>query len=369
MKRLTKNLIAFSVALLSNLPMSYACTDFRLIAKDNTVLVTRSLEFAMDLKSHLRSSTRGRQFMPITPNGTPAMSWRAQYGYLYLDGLDQDFAIDGMNEMGLSFEYLYLPGETQYQAIPVGKEKQAIPYLQLGDWVLGNFKTVEEVRQALANVYIYQQTIPALGSTVFPLHAAIYDATGKSIVVEFIQGKMNIFNNDIGVLTNSPSYDWQITNLRNYLNLTPYSPSPITLNGITFSATGQGAGMVGLPGDISPPSRFAKMSFMLKVAYLPNNAIETVNLAQHMINNVDIPYGLSRAMVSGKETTESTQWVVFKDLTHKTFYYRTYNDMTLRSVNMDKVDFAPGAMRLSMPLASNPYMLDMTESFRSAKVG
>lgn len=360
MKKLTN--IAILLAFFLGIQSANACTDFQTNAQDGTFLITRSMEFAFDLKSNLNSSNRYRQFTTTTPDGKPGLSWTAQYGYLFLDFFNIHNAVDGMNEKGLTFEYLYLPGETQFQGIPAEKNKQAIPYYYLGDWVLSNFKTVDEVRQALPSIYVFQQAIPGLDNIVFPVHAAIHDANGKGIVVEFVQGQMKIYDT-IGVVTNSPSYDWHIINTRNYLNLSPYNPQPVIINGISFSATSQGTGMLGLPGDFSSPSRFIKIGFLKRVAAPAKTASEALNLAQHIINTVDIAAGISRAKVHGKDVTEITQWVVFKDTTHKIFYYRTYNDMTLRSVVFDKIDFSKYAKPLKMPLLANPFIMDMTDNF------
>jgi choloylglycine hydrolase len=267
-----------------------------------------------------------------------------------------------MNEKGLSFEYLYLPGETTYQTIPTGKENQAVAYLQFGDWVLSNFSSIAEVRAALSSIYIYKFTNPALKNIVFPLHAAIFDSTGKGIVVEFINGQV-IVSDHVGVMTNSPTYSWHVTNLRNYLNLSPYSPKPVTDGGITYSATSSGAGMVGLPGDISSPSRFVKTAFLLQVAYQAKDAAEALNLAQHIINNVDIPAGLALSKDNGKIDAETTQWAVFKDLTHKVLSYRTYGDLTIHTVDMSKLDLSEKAPRLKMPLADKAFVINETDNF------
>jgi len=352
--------------LLLGLNSANACTDFRVQAKDGTTLIARSMEFALDLHSNVRNSNRGREFNSMTPNGKPGLNWKAKYGYLYVDGLDHEYTVDGMNEKGLSFEFLYLPGQTTYQTLPTGKEKQGVLYMQFGDWVLSNFSSVEEVRSALSSIYVYQGFLPGMNNMVFPLHASIFDSTGKGIVVEFINGQMKIHDN-IGVMTNSPTYDWHMSNLRNYLNLSPFSPNPITINGITYSATGQGAGSLGLPGDISPPSRFVKTAFLLKVAYTPNNAEDALSLAQHIINNVDIPAGLAQSMVNGKVSVETTQWVVFKDLTHKMFYYRSYDNMTLHSIDMNKLNFADSTPKFKLPLASKAYVLDETKNLLTNK--
>lgn len=368
MRQMLINLGLLFVGLTTSSLPTFACTDFKLTAKDGSVMITRSMEFGLQLNSAIRNSNRGRTFTSNTPNNKPGHSWKATYGYIFVNGLNQDFVTDGMNEQGLSFGYLYLPGLTQYQAVPAGKDNQAIPYYQLGDWVLSNFKTVEEVRQALASLYVFEQGLPAMPTMIFPLHASIYDSTGKGIIVEFTEGKMNIYDS-IGVLTNSPSYGWQVTNLRNYLTLSPYAPNPVTVNGITYSATGQGSGAFGLPGDVAPPSRFAKMSYFTKVAYPANDASELLNLSQHFINNVDIPAGLARARnPSGKESTESTQWVVFKDLVHKMFYYRTYGDMSLRSISLDKIDFSEKAPRFNLPMEQAPQIMDVTQPFLNSKL-
>src|SRR3990167_4688370 len=279
MKKLTACIITLFA--LTHIHTAIACTDFRLKAQDGTILISRSMEFAADMRSNLLSSPRGRTYTNTTPDGKPGLTWKSTYGYVFLDAFDTGLALDGMNEMGLAIEALYLPGETQYQTIPAGKNDRAMAYLNFCNWILGNFKSIAEVKQALPTVLVYAQTIPQAGTLIFPLHFAITDATGTSIIVEFVNGNMNVYDNQIGVLTNSPIYPWQVTNLRNYINLSPMTPTPVIDNGITFAATGQGAGMVGLPGDISPPSRFVKMSVLLKTVFTPKNAVEAINVAQH----------------------------------------------------------------------------------------
>ncbi len=366
MMKLTANATLTAILLCVSIK-SIACTDFRLTAQDGTIVIARSLEFAQDLKSSLMTSPRGKKFSDTAPDGKPGMNWTAKYGYVFLDALDSGITVDGMNEQGLSVEALYLPNETQYQTVPDGKDNQAIAYFHLGDWILGNFKTVDEVKQALPTVYVFSQALPQFNNFVFPIHFAVYDNSGKGLVIEFINGKLTTYDNEVGVMTNSPAYSWHITNLRNYVNLTPAQPKPIIDNGIKFIATGQGAGMMGLPGDISPPSRFVKVSIMKNTVLAPNNANEAVNIAQHIINNVDIPLGFVReGQASDKASSELTQWVVFKDLTHKMFYYRTYGDLTLHAVDLTKLNLAENSPILKMPITSKQYVMDMTKQFMGA---
>lgn len=351
-----------SLVLLSFYAQSQACTDFRLKAKDNTVLVTRTLEFALDLDSHFRSSPRERAFTSRMPNNQPAMGWQGKYGYVYLNALGQDFATDGLNEMGLSFEYLYLPGETQYQAVPAGKEDQAIPYIYFGDWILSQFSSVDEIKAALNNVYIFEYTSSELENRIFPVHASVFEKSGKGIVIEFVDGKVNVYDH-IGIMTNSPQYPWQVTNLRNYVTLSPYTKDAVVVNGVSYAATGQGQGMLGLPGDASPPSRFVKMGTMAATVIAPDNEMDALNTAIHMVNNVDIPLGYVRTNVNGQDQLELTQWTVFKNLTNGVIYYKTYQDQTIRSVSLKTVDFSPGAAQLDLPLSQSQMIVDMSTEF------
>lgn len=363
------NSIFLAIAAATGIAVSpvQACTDIKLSAKDGTLMVTRTLEFATDLKSNINTSPRGRVFTTTTPNNKPGLTWKAKYGYVFLDGFDTGTAMDGLNEAGLSFEYLYLPGETTYQTIPEGKDSQTVPYAAFGDWIMSNFKTVDEVKAALGSIYVSSQTLPQLGEVVLPLHGVITDANGNSIVVQFYDNKINV-SDGVGVATNSPKYGWHVTNLRNYVNLTPDVPPPVVVQGnMTFAAVGMGSGAVGLPGDASPPSRFVKMAFMLKNVYQPENSTDLLNVSQHIINNVDLPAGYVRTIDNGKTSTDTTQWAVFKDLTNKVYYYRTYNDMTVRSVSMDKLDFSENAPQLKMSLVGTPVIPDVTEQFLKSK--
>jgi choloylglycine hydrolase len=181
---------------------------------------------------------------------------------------------------------------------------------------------------------------------------------GKSIVVEFIKGKMHVYDNPQGVLTNSPPFNWQITNLKNYINLSPYTSAPITINGITYAATGQGSGMFGLPGDWTPPSRFVKMAILTAAALPVKDAQAELILAQHIMNTVDIAKGVVRSKKGQGDVVELTQWTVFKDLKNNVLYFKTYDNTTLQSVAMNEVDFLPGAKQIKIPMASPPMIVN-----------
>jgi penicillin V acylase-like amidase (Ntn superfamily) len=51
-----------------------------------------------------------------------------------------------------------------------------------------------------------------------PVHFVIHDRHGKFVVIEPFDKTLKIYDNPLGVLTNAPTFDWHMTNLRNYIN-------------------------------------------------------------------------------------------------------------------------------------------------------
>lgn len=352
--------------LLAFVSASNACTEIMLKAKDGAVMVGRSMEFGIDMRSNIMTSPRGKTFVSPTPDGKTGLRWTAKYGYLFMDFFGSGHPADGMNEKGLSFGFLYLPGYTQYPTVSANQDQQALSYIFFGDWLLGNFDSVAEVKQALQNVQVFSQPL-SFGShkdVVFPVHVIVTDASGQSIVIEFINHKMQVHDSKLGVLTNSPTYDWHINNLKNYANLSPYNPKAIVINGIRYSGTGQGAGAVGLPGDFTPPARFVKVTYLLHNAVPANDAAMALNTAQHIMNDVDIPDGAVRGVQGSDDPNDTTQWVVFKDLTHHVLYFKSYTDTTLQAIHLDQLDFSSNAPVLKMPIAGPQTIKDVTAAYK-----
>lgn len=243
-----------------------------------------------------------------------------------------------------------------------------MPYYQIGDYILGNFERIEDVKARLLEINVYAAPLNHAGqSVVFPVHFVVTDKEGKGLIIEYIDGKLNVYDDKVGVLTNSPGYPWQVTNLSNYINLSPSNPKPLVVDGVTYTATGQGAGAVGLPGDYSPPSRFVKTAYLLKNAMPAENAIKGVNLAEHILNNVDIPYGAVRGIATheaSNQTMDSTQWIVIKDLTHQVLYFRSYGSLMLQKIDMHQLSFKSGAKVYKMPIArASAEINDVTSQF------
>jgi choloylglycine hydrolase len=330
------------------------------MADDGTLVNGRTLEFAQELQSLFKIYPRGQRVSSQSPQKKKGLEWVSKYGFLGVTCFGMNLSFDGMNEAGLSFGYLWLPGVTQYPTVQPEDMKKALDFADFGAWLLGNFSSVDEVKEALNGVRIWGHPVPPLPGTP-PVHAAIHDAKGNHLVVEFVGGKMQVYDNPISVLTNSPPFDWQIKNLQNFLNLQAENADPVTFRGVTLQPPGQGSGMMGIPGDWTPPSRFVKMVTYLRFAKAAMNAKEAVNLAEHLLNTIDIPAG--EILEKGQNSGDYTQWGVIKDLTNKVFYFRSYKDTSLKMVDLKKIDFTLASNKtLSLEVCKG--YIDMTNSLR-----
>ena len=320
---------------------AHACTDARIVAEDGSVLTARAMDFSSGapLGSRLVVHPRGGKLGSPAPGGAQGLSWTAKYGYVYMDAFTTDVPVDGLNEAGLGFGALYLPDFAEYETISPANMSKAVSNLQVGAWILSQFATVAEVKAALPGIQVWGEPFAKLGNAVVTLHYVVHDAQGKSVVLEWVGGKLSVYDNTMGVITNSPPYDWQMTNLRNYVNISPDNAKAKTVGGISYAATGQGSGLFGLPGDPTPPSRMVQTVVALHAATKPKDAAGALVLGQKLLNRVDIPTGLARD-TSGN--SDMTQWATFRDHGNKVYYYRTYEDMSVQALDLKKLDLSAG---------------------------
>jgi choloylglycine hydrolase len=175
----------------------------------------------------------------------------------------------------------------------------------------------------------------------------------------------------LGVMTNAPTYDWHMTNLANYLNLSPKDIDQIKLGDVTIPAFGSGAGMLGLPGDFTPPSRFVRAAMFSQAAVANKTAEDTVFAAFHILNQFDIPKGSVINAAVGEPTPEITEWTSVADLKNLRWYFRTHEDQSLRMVDLkEAVAAAKGEIStIDMEVTRQPYANVSAELESATQVG
>lgn len=326
-------------AILSLLEFSaYACTGITLKAKDNSLVVARTIEWGeSEIDNQYVIVPRNHQQQSLLPDGTQdGLKFNSLYGFAGLAVVQPEFVVDGTNEAGLSAGLFYFPNYGEYQKYNPENKENTIADLQVVSWILSNFSTIEQVKNAISGINIVQ--LDPRASTV---HWRITENTGKQVILEIVNGKPTFYDSKLGVLTNSPGYEWQIHNLNNYVNLIPGTAGPIKMGDVTLSAFGAGSGFLGLPGDFTPPSRFIRAAFFQTYSIQQETGYDAAMNAFHILNNFDVPLGTEFPVGKAPVNMPSaTQWTIATDLTNRMIYYHTMYNRTIRSIDMDKIDFA-----------------------------
>ncbi len=315
-----------------------ACTGIRLMPKDGSVIYARTLEFSPTMFfSNIMVVPRNFEFTGETPTGVPGLKWKAKYGIVGMDSLGLPSLTDGLNEAGLGVGAFFHPGFASYETFEGAKASRSLAPHDLVTWILSRFATVEEVKAALEQVTVVPVKAGPWGF-VAPLHYIVHDKMGKSLVIEYLGGRRTVYDNPVGIITNSPAFDWHLQNLHNFINLQPVEIAPREILGLKMAPLGGGSGMHGLPGDFTPPSRFVRAAFLTAQSPRTGTAWEGIRQAFRILNQFDIPRGAHRTVADeAKAMYAETVWTSAADLTNGRYYFHTINNRRVRMIDLKKV--------------------------------
>ena len=358
--RLKQRLLAAVMAGALLAQPALACTGVMLKTSDGSLVHGRTVEFGMTIESSIAVVPRGQAFTGRTPAGD-GLKYNAKYAAVGAIAFSDVKLLDGMNEKGLAAGAFYFPTFADYTPVTPDNQAKGLSPADFPNWILTQFASVEEVRRAIeaGEAVVTPTVLDIWGPEAPPFHFAVYDNTGASIVIEPIGGRLVIHDNPLGVMTNSPTFDWHMTNLRNYISLNPRNAPPVKIDGQTFQQFGQGSGMIGLPGDFTPPSRFVRAA-IFSAAAIPSKTAET-GIAQvfHILNNFDIPVGVSREVSEGVVQSDYTMLTTARDPQSLRYYYKSYDDQTIRMVDLKQMDLDAKAIKMLSTKGSQP-IADMT---------
>jgi len=332
---------------LASFHYTHACTYFEVRSASCAMVIANTNEWMTPISANgwrAKLHSRNEQIQPSCAEGD---SWTPKLGYVAMGGVgaiaDASFGANSMNEAGLAISEHAIRGVRTY--VPKNFTI-TLCALDLATWITTNFETVVDVRNALTTARVLYN---GSGTNSDPgAQWAIADAFGDSIVVEHVGGDLHIYDNrQVGVLTNDPEYPWQVRNLDNYVGLSrtwPTGGADITVDtefGEVPVAVGHGQNLLGLPGDLSPPSRFVRTFFLRSYALKaspPTNLEDALALASGVLNTQHIVKG-ANARSRGEGGYDYTQFAVLKVPTQRLFYYRTYEASQWRLVNMSVLNF------------------------------
>lgn len=315
------------------------CTGITLTSTNGALIHARTMEWgAFNIKPELLVYPRNYKFEGQLPIDEPGMKWEGKYGFVGINALGDNRVADGLNEKGLAVSVLYLPGYASYQPFDSTAIDSCISPSEFALLLLSSCASVEEVRALLPEVRVVPKPENELGGITAPFHYMVSDKLGNSIIVEYTDEQLHIYDNAVGVLTNSPEYPWHLTNLKNYITLKTDEADPIKVGELMLKPFGSGSGMLGLPGDYTPPSRFIRATAMRNSAVPLDNGERAISEAFRILNNFDIPIGTMGGN-HDPSVLGDTQYTTAADTKSLCYYYRTMNNHRIRVVDLKTIDF------------------------------
>lgn len=146
---------------------------------------------------------------------------------------------------------------------------------------------------------------------------------------------MHIHENPVGVLTNNPPFETQMFLLNNYQGLSPKQPENTFAEQLQLQSYSRGMGALGLPGDLSSASRFAKVAFTKMNSKSGDSEAESISQFFHILGSVDQQRGCCE-VTDGKY--EITLYTSCCNADKGIYYYTTYENHQITGVDMHHCD-------------------------------
>ena len=305
------------------------CTALSINSKEGNYFFGRNMDLAYNFNQKVIIIPKSYEFKDLV-TGNMITNNRAIIGIGTVIDNHPTLA-DGMNENGLAAAGLNFMGYAYWEKELVEGKTNIAPY-DFIQWILSNHDTVEQVKESIVNIELVD--VPLNENVPCPtLHWMITDKTGNSIVVEKTKEKFAFYNNTVGILTNNPTFDWHLTNLNEYIYLTPNNPKDTEWSNQELTPLGIGAGTLGIPGDFASVSRFVRAAYIRANEPIIDNDIKAVTQFFHMLDYVK----MVRGGVMTKEGLEDlTLYSSCMDQEKGIYYYKTYGNNRISAVDMNK---------------------------------
>lgn len=289
----------------------------------------------------------------ITPRNFPfhfrkKETLKSHYAMIGIAYVHENYPLyyDATNEKGLSMAGLNFPHYADYKPEEAGKDNIA-PF-EFIPWILGQCATVDEVKILLKKINLleehYNEELP-----LSPLHWMIADRN-SSIVVEPVKEGLKIYENPVGVLTNSPTFGMQLFYLNNYMRLSPKAPQNHFASELDLQRYSNGMGALGMPGDWSSQSRFVKATFTKMNSVCGDSETESISQFFHILGSVEHQRG---CVDMGNDLYEITIYSSCCNTDKGIYYYRTYDNSQIVAIDMHRENL-DGAQIISYPLFKEP---------------
>lgn len=341
------------------------CTAVIVKDKGNNVVSGRTLEFSARGDIEIKAFPREYQYGRVHTLDT-VYQYIGKYAQMTMQDASPITAIaemnmEGFNEKGLACQTFYFKKYGVYKYKPKTEFlANDLDVYHLGTYLLANCKNLEEVKvvfdEIKDNIYAVE------GVNYHPMHFNLYDRTGDCVAIESENGDFVLKDNPAKVMTNSPSLEFHLQNMVQYLNLTPYDENKnvgfVDIDGEEHSIISSGIGTIGLPGSQFSPHRFVRAAYFQRTAALDNKLSETIATMWTIINKFDIAYGSVREKVPAElydnkklrpyltyvdenpdEIMDISLFTSVSNLTELKMQYKDYRNHSIREIDLHDFDW------------------------------
>ncbi len=316
-----------------------ACTRVIYHGADSLLVVGRSLDWKTPIPTNLYVYPAG-----IAKQGSSSskgINWVSKYGAVYAVGYDGGIT-EGMNEKGLSINGLFCKG-TVY-ASPSREENPPISLAMIVGWLLDTCATTDEVSDLLTNTAFKIEGATFDGGTVSTLHWGVTDASGKSIIFEFDNGELKIYDpGDIRAMTNDPQWP-AMTAIINYWDKI--------------------GGQHMMPGTVSSADRCVRANYF---AHHVNPVVEAdlgAAITRSILVNSSVPYTYN---IVGEPNLSSTQWRSYSNLRDHLYYFDIVTNPGYYYVDLKKCDLSGDGHILKLNTENSSDLVgDVTDRFEKS---
>lgn len=307
------------------------CTSLTLETLNEHVLLARTMDFPV--------KAAWRPVLINQPNYETALSGTRPIKYPYIGGgrteeNDNILVADGVNTQGLSCAELMFPLKAHYLDKEVDDKLNLTPQDFL-PWVLGEHASLEDVKADLDNIALIGKYWMA-GREVFSFHWILTDKTGQTLIIEPTVNGLEVIDNSIGVMTNSPTYPEHMQKLEKKLqagnqeDLADKAEQLIRTQNLPKATN-------------TPTTRFLVAAVNKLGGQESRTQFEARNRLFNVLDEVSIPY---KPSMNDHPSFNYTHYISVLDSTDQTYYFRYHDSEQLLSFSLnDLVKLYPDTSR------------------------
>lgn len=316
MKTLKKAAILAAAVLCAVPAMPCSRVVFRGDSTD-VVVVGRTLDWRTPIPTNIYVMPSGMQRQSM-PQG-PRYEWTSKYASVLAVSYDGGVT-EGMNDQGLVMNGLFCH-DSEYKIAARGSDMKVMSLAVLVSFFLDNFATVDEAEAWLrTNEFgINGQTFD--GGTVSLIHWALTDRSGKTLIMEYMDGNLNLYaSRDYQMLTNDPAFPDMLA-ISNYWNKDV-------------------GGMNMLPGTVRSSDRFVRGTYFIN--HQPSTGVGFAQAYTQMatlMDNLSVPAGYE---IPGRPNLSMTQWRSISDLHGLRYYFKFADSLGSFYIDMNGLLLNPG---------------------------